>query len=45
MVKQKLSTRYVDKQALNRMLTQLFGSGAFEIEVPSLSGPGWNYLR
>jgi hypothetical protein len=33
MVKQKLRERYIDKQALIRLLTNLFGAGTFEVEV------------
>jgi hypothetical protein len=33
MVKQKLRGRYIDKQALIRLLTNLFGAGTFEVEV------------
>ena len=33
MVKQKLSERYTDKQALQKLLVRLFGTGTFEIEV------------
>ena len=33
MDKQKLRERYVDKQALHRLLVGLFGNGGFEAEV------------
>jgi len=33
MVKQKLRGRYIDKQALIRLLANLFGAGTFEVEV------------
>ena len=38
MVKQKLSERYTDKQALQKLLVRLFGPGTFEIEVPHSLG-------